>query len=427
MEIFDELVNKLSNPELTSNLAEVSTGFLLAFFIALFLTPLVSRFARAIGVVDMPKEKRGKNDKTANRRIHEGVLTRLGGLSTAIAIVISVIALDYLDYFPRGVLLGFLIVVVVGFLDVKYEINARLQLLGQVIAAMFIIVGGNTILGIDIGVTNLDFNWYSDLVFEFGNYTYNFIFPADIITLLWIVGMINAINWVGGIDGLNGSVSGIAAFTMLLIVLDKENPDIALAAMIGIYLGGLLGMLPYNWYPQKMMPGSIGDYLNGYLLAVFAIFSSTRWLATFTILGLPLIDALLVIWIRFRQHPETRKNPLKILSISDKNHLHHRLLAAGYSKKMVVLIEIAMMLVLCTIAFWFSGIEREYFAAFASASLIVVAFAIIAFLVKRNQRKVNLKLITQDKKPEVLKDATVNIITDPDSKPEEDDYERFIY
>lgn len=425
--MLDALINKISNPALQNNLLEVSSGFLVAFVIAFFLTPLVSRFAQRIGAVDMPKNKRKKSDKTAFRRIHEGELTILGGLSMAIAIMIAVLAFDILDYFPKGAVLGFLLVTIIGLLDSLFELNAKLQLLGQVIAAMLLIIGGNTILGIDFGFFSLNFNWYSDLVFSFGSYAYNFIFPADIITLIWIVGMINAINWVGGIDGLNGSVSGLAGFTMLLIVLDRNNPDIILATLIAIYLGGLLGVLPFNWYPQKMMYGSIGDYLNGYLLAVFAIYSSSRWLATIVILGLPLIDALFVISVRFKTHPEVRTNPLKILSISDKNHLHHRLLAAGYSKKMVVLIEISMMLVLCTIAFWFSGLEREYFAAFASVALIILSFTIISFLIKRHQKVENIKLLSGDKVEEEPKEVKVNIITQDSTEPTEDEYERFIY
>lgn len=427
--MFEQLYDKITNPVLIENLSEVSLGFIAAFLLALFLAPLSDRLAHVIGAVDLPKNMRGADDVTANRRIHEGIQTRLGGLASAFAIVIAVVVLGYMDFIPRGVAVGFIIVVGIGLLDSIYDLDSRLQLLGQAIAAFILVFAGNTILQVDVGFFLIDLNWYSDLIFEVAGYSYNFIFPADIITIIWIVGMINAINWVGGIDGLNGSISSLAGLTFLLIVLDRANPDIALAALIAIYLGAILGVLPFNWYPQKMMYGSIGDYLNGYLLAVFAIFSSTRWVATIIILGLPLLDALLVIATRFRDHPEVRKNPLKILSVSDKNHLHHRLLASGYSKKMVVLIEIAMMFVLCTIAFWFSGIEREYFAMFAAITLIIIAFTVIAFLRKRNQRETTIRLLTEDTSPVIQKEAVVNIITDQEEKKgkEDEDYERFIY
>ncbi|GIW58749.1 MAG: undecaprenyl-phosphate alpha-N-acetylglucosaminyl 1-phosphate transferase [Candidatus Dojkabacteria bacterium] len=426
IELLEIFYNKITNPQLIQNLTRVSEGFLVAFLVAFVISPLIDRIAHKIGAVDKPKSLRDPSDKTASRRIHEGIISNLGGLGTALAIILAILILGESGYITKGIALGFTIVVVFGLIDTLWEMSAKFQLFGQFLVAFILVFAGNTIKEVDFGFWVINLNWYSDLVFNIAGYTYNFIFPADLITMVWVIGLMNAINWVGGVDGLNGAVSSLAGFTFLLIVLDRNNPDIALASLIAIYVGGTLGVLPYNWYPQKMMYGSIGDYLNGYLLAVFAIFSSTKWVATIIILGLPILDALLVVALRFKEHKEVRRNPLKILSISDKNHLHHRLLASGYSKKMVVLIEVMMMMILCTIAFWFSGVEREYFAMFASLTLIVVAFTVVAFLKKRNDVRNKLHLLTQKEDPLLNKEVQVNIITDVDSE-DSDEEEKFIY
>jgi UDP-GlcNAc:undecaprenyl-phosphate GlcNAc-1-phosphate transferase len=404
----------------------VSEGFLLAFAVAFLISPLIDRLAHKLGAVDLPGSLRSPRDKTAYRRIHEGIISNLGGLGTAIAIVFAVYILGEFSYVSKGIALGFIIVVVFGLIDTLWEMSAKFQLIGQILAAFILVFAGNTIKVVDLGIVVLDFNWYSDLVFNIGQYTYNFIFPADIITVIWIVGLMNAINWVGGVDGLNGSISSLAGLTFLLIVLDRENPDIALASLIAIYVGATLGVLPFNWYPQKMMYGSIGDYLNGYLLAIFAIFSSTKWIASIIILGLPILDAFLVVAIRFKEHKEVRKNPFKILNISDKNHLHHRLLASVYSKKMVVLIESSIMFILCLIAFSFSDIEKEYLVMFGAITFLVLIFTFISFLKKRNELKKKLNILTSmGEQEKQSKEVEINVITE--GVENKDEEEKFIY
>lgn len=425
MDFFEKLENKFTNEVLIDNLSEVSIAFVIAFAVAFLAAPLVARLAVRFGVIDKPASLRKKTDKTAGRRIHTTTVPRSGGFAMFLAIFIGLIFTDTLEFLPRGVILGAFIIMFIGFLDDRFEIDGKFIFIGQILAAFAIVIGGNTILNLDVGFYNFDFNWYSDLVLYFGDYTYNFIFPADIITILWIVGLINAVNWVGGVDALNGTVSSIATFTMLLIVLNSDNPNITLATLIAIHLGSILGVLPYNYNPMKLMYGSIGDFLNGYMLAVFAIFGSAKWAVTITILGMPIIDAILVVLMRLRDHPEARHNPLKLLSISDKNHLHHRLLAAGYSVKTVVLIEMTIMFVLCTLAFWFSDLEQEYFAAFAGFTIILICFTVIFFLKKRGEKNARLleeKLKMEEKQPK--KEAIVEVIIDDEEKK---DYERYIY
>ncbi len=420
MEILDTIYTKFTNPVLIENLSKVSLAFLLAFVITVLLVPITSRIAFKVNAVDLPAKLRKKADKTAGRRIHDKIIPKLPGIAMLVAILISLYATDSGSILPRGIILGMILITAVGALDDIFNVNGRVLLLGQVVVASSLIISGNTILNIDLGFVNLDLNWYSDLVFQVSRFSYNFIFPADIITILWIVGLINAVNWVDGADGVLGSVGIVSGLAMLMIVLNRDNPNIALATIIAVYTGSVLGVLPFNYNPAKVFYASTGSYLIGYMLAVFAVFGSARWTATIIILGLPILDALLVVLIRLKENKEARRNPLMLLSISDKNHLHHRLLASGYPVKMVMLIELSLMMILGVVAFAFSDIEGEYFATFAGIALIVVAFTVISFLKKRRSKRKARK--DSDFPPG--KEPVVNVLIDENSS---EDYEKFIY
>lgn len=408
------------NKYLIENLSNLASAFVLAATVSFLVTPLVARLAKKVGAIDKPASQRRKGDATAVRRIHLIPTPKLGGLAMVVAIVIGLIVTNSFGFIPRGIVFGAIIVIILGILDDIFELDGKVQLALQFFAAAIVVLTGTSITGIHFLGNQINFNAFSALVEVLG-FTYNFIFPADLITILWIVGLINVINWVGGVDALNGSVSSIAAFTMLLFAITSGN--IPLAIILAIHLGSIQGVLPYNYNPAKIYYGSVGDYLNGYLLAVFAILGSTRWTATLILLGMPIIDGLLVFMIRFREHPELLKQPWKVLNISDNNHLHHRLLAAGYSKKTVNLIETAIMSVLCAIAIVMSDIRQDVMAFIVSITILFVIFAVIFFLKKRNEKQESfVRVITQPDEEEPQKETVITVIDDP-----EDEEKKFVY
>ncbi len=415
-------MNILQNQYLIQNLTQISNALILAFVISFLLTPLVGRLANYIGAIDLPASMRRKSERGYSTRLKEEPTPRPGGLAMLISIFLSLIITNTLSSVPKGVILGILIVATVGLIDDKFNLSGRLQLLGQFIAASAVVASGISITGIHILNAQINFNWFNALV-QLGQYNVNIVLPADIITILWILGMINAINWVGGIDGLNPSVSGIALLTMLLFAVASGN--IPLAIFVAIHLGSLMGIFPYNYNPSKIFPGSTGDFINGFLLAMFAILGSTRWTATLVVLGMPIIDAILVVIIRLRDNKEVRKNPLKILSISDTNHLHHRLLAAGYSRKTVMVIEMAIMAALCSVAIFFSDIRQDITVMAIGLSLIFIIFSLIAFLKKRNEKNMRLARIARKEAglDENIEKAEINVIY----KDQEKEDEKFIY
>lgn len=410
-----------TNPYIINNLSLVLGFAFMSFIIAFLLTPLMGKLALKVGAVDLPAWLRSKGERGITTRIHEYVYPKLGGLAVITAVLVTLLFNNSFISVGKGVVLGIIIIAVIGYLDDRYELNSKLQLLGQVLAAAAVVASGISITSINFLSTQLNFDLFSTII-RFAGFTYNFVFPADILTILWIVGLINVINWVGGVDALNGSVTSVALFTLMLINL--ANGNIALAGLIAIHLGAVLGVLPFNYPPGKIMYGSAGDFLNGFLLAVFAILGSTKWTASMIILAMPIIDGLLVVYMRFKTNPHLLKSPLKILQISDKNHLHHRLIDAGYSKKTVTLIETTMMIIVCSIALIFSNLRTDALAFILGIAFIFVSFAVVFVLKKRGQRKSRADEILEEMKVQDIPEKEIVIQT---IKAEEKEDEKFWY
>lgn len=411
------------------NLTTMFSAFFLAFIITFLLTPWFARLAHTIGAVDLPVSKRKITEKNFSSRMNEGLKPRLGGLSVFIAVLIAIMVFAEDLVIGTGIIAGLFVVTFIGFLDDKYEISGKIQLLFQLLAGVLIVISGTSIPeNISFLGTELDLNMFTEQV-SIGDFSYLFIFPSHILTILWIVGIINVINWIGGVDGLNISVSSIIGFTIMLFALSVSN--IPLAIFIAIFLGANMGLLPYNYNPSRIIPGTISEYINGFLLAVFALMGSTGWTVTAVIFALPVVDAMLVVFLRLRSHPEILKNPLKILSISDTNHLHHRLMSAGYSRKAVMYIEIAIISIICTIALSF-GLnfgdddfsDKVSIAFMLTMTFLVSSFAVIYALMQRDKRRRRVQIITEvDEAP--VKEAIVKVIIEDEE--EDEDYEKFVY
>lgn len=413
-------MNIFQNQYLIQNLTSLLVAGLISFTVAFLLTPWIGRLARAIGAVDLPQSLRSKTERSLNTRIGNKVaIPRLGGVAMFVAIIVGLLITGNLAFLPKGVVLGALIILILGILDDTFELDGKVQLLGQALAAGVVIFTGTSITEINLLGHTLSFNLFSATIDVLG-YVYNFIFPADIITLLWILGLMNVINWVGGVDGLTGSISTIAAATMLLFVVAAGN--IPLAIIIAIHIGAIQGVFPFNYNPAKIYYG-VGDYLNGYLLAIFAILSGTRWTATIILLGMPIIDGLLVVYMRIKANPKLIKKPWEILQIGDTSHLHHRLIAVGYSRKTVLMIEVAIMLVLCSIAIYFSNIRDDVSTFAIGLIAIFVIFAIVNFLKRKNEKKVqeeeSLNQKLKEEEEGIVKGEVVTVYQD---NPEEEKF-----
>ena len=290
--------------------------FFLALLISFISTPLVRKLAFKIGAVDIPKD---------DRRIHKEPMPLIGGL----AIFFSVIAVT-LIFLPLNreivsILIGGTIIVIGGVIDDLRELNPKTKFVFQIIAGLIIIYGG---VKVDF-VTN-PFTKDSSLI-----YLHWLSIP---ITLFWIVGITNTLNFIDGLDGLSAGVAMISSIT-LMIVAGKfgYTSVIILSASIA---GACLGFLPFNFNPAKIFMGDTGALFLGFMLAAITIEGVMKSVATIAIvapiliLSGPIFDTTFAIFRRLL-------NGQSIAS-ADKGHLHHRLLNKGYSQKKSVLILYAM-------------------------------------------------------------------------------------
>ncbi len=295
-----------------------------ALILTFLATPLVIKLAKKWGIIDDPAKSRHP------KVIHTYPVPRGGGLAIFLSVAICSLAFLPFDKHLVGILLGALIITIVGILDDKYNTNPYLRLVFQFIAAGMPIAAG---IGISFisnptgGIIDLS---YPRINFElFGDQKSIWVL-SDAFALLWIVTLMNFLNMgAKGVDGQLPGVSAIAAITIALLSFRfsadiTQWPVIVLAV---ITASAFLGFLPWNFYPQKIMPGFSGSNLAGYLLGVLSILSTTKVGTLLVVLGVPMVDSGYTIARRIL----SGKSPVW----GDRGHLHHKLLDSGLSKRQV--------------------------------------------------------------------------------------------
>ena len=306
--------------------------WILAALISFAVTPLVIKFAKKLGIIDYPKK--------LAKVIHTVPTPRGGGIPVFAALVICSLIFLPFDKQLIGILSGALILVVMGYLDDKYDLNPYLRLFLGFVAAAAPIAAGIGIAFISNPLGGIIDLSHPQLVINFFG-THSIWILSDLFALFWITFLMNIVNMgAKGVDGQMSGVTVIAALTIAFLSLRfsadiTQWPVIILAA---ITAGAYMGFLPWHIYPQKIMPGYGGSTLAGYLLAILSILSTTKVGALVVVLGVPLIDTGYTIIRRVL----TGKSPVW----GDRGHLHHRLLDAGFSKNQVALFYWAITAVL---------------------------------------------------------------------------------
>lgn len=282
---------------------------ILCFIASVLITPFVKKFAIAIGATDKPNA----------RKVHQTIMPRLGGLAIYISFMIGFLILRPTDSDVSAlpIIIGSFIIIITGALDDRFQLSAKVKLIGQLLAAGVIVLGG-----IQLQFINIPF------IDEQLNFGY-FSIP---LTILWIVGITNAINLIDGLDGLAAGVSSIALITISVMAILMGNVFVASIGLI--LLGSTLGFLVYNFHPAKIFMGDTGALFLGFMISVLALLGFKNitifsLIVPIIILGVPISDTFFAIIRRF-----VNKQPL---TAPDKSHLHHCLLNLGYSHRQTVL------------------------------------------------------------------------------------------
>ncbi|MDF2839305.1 MAG: tagO [Clostridia bacterium] len=294
---------------------KIYIAFLIAVSVAYLSTPFVIKLANRVGAIDVPKD---------SRRVHTVPIPRLGGIAIFIGFMVAVLTTVKMDTRLISVLAGAVIIVTMGYFDDIKPLSAKVKLLVQIVAAVFVMYGGVLV----VRVTNPMHLIFGDArqSIELGMWAYP-------LTMVWIVGVTNAINLIDGLDGLAAGISTISALTLAAVA--SFTGDLYIVTLAAILAGSTIGFLPYNFNPAKIFMGDTGSLLLGYMLAVISIMGVLKSAAALSILipifaiGLPIFDTLMAI-IR-------RGLSGKSFMEADKGHLHHKLLDIGLSQKQAVL------------------------------------------------------------------------------------------
>ena len=284
-----------------------------AVAISFLSTPLVKTLAYKVGAIDVPKD---------NRRMHKVPIPRLGGLAIFLAFLLSALIFADIDRQLQGILLGAVIIVVLGALDDVLALKALPKLIVQIIAAGVAVYHGCVIQF--ISNPNV-----------FSNATYlNLGWLSVPITIIWIVAITNAVNFIDGLDGLAVGVSSISAAALIVIALMVAETNIAI--ILCALFGACLGFLPDNMNPAKIFMGDSGSTFLGYILAtlsitgLFKMYAIISFAVPFLILGLPIFD----ICFAFLRRIAHGQSPMQ----ADRGHVHHRLIDMGFTQKQAVAI-----------------------------------------------------------------------------------------
>lgn len=284
-----------------------------AALISFGMTPLVRNLAIRVGAVDVPKD---------NRRMHKVPIPRLGGLAIAVAFLLAVLIFAEVDRQIQGILLGAVMIVIIGVLDDIMTLKALPKFIVQILAACVVVFHGVKIQYISNPILTSS-TPYLDLGIMSGP-----------ITVIWIVAITNAVNFIDGLDGLAVGVSAISSASLSVIALLVAENNVALVMMI--LLGACLGFIPYNTNPAKIFMGDTGSAFLGFILAtmsiqgMFKLYAIISFAVPFLILGIPIFDICFAILRRLAKG----QNPMK----ADRGHIHHRLIDMGFSQKQAVAI-----------------------------------------------------------------------------------------
>lgn len=287
--------------------------FVVAFILSFLSTPVVIKLYRRLGMVDTPNPKK-------QMTTHERPVPRGGGIPIFFSVFLTVLFFVKLDQHMIGILAGALVLTIIGIIDDRYDVNPYPRLLLLFLAAGIVVASGVGIPFLNVpflGIVQLNEPTFS---FWLLGQTRNIWIVADLFALVWIVSLSNFVNWSKGLDGQLPGIVVIAAFTIGLLSL-RYSADMSQWPVIILSLitaGAYLGFLPWNFYPQKIMPGYGGGTLAGYFLAVMSILSTAKVGTLFVVLGIPLIDAGYTIVRRLI----SGKSPVW----GDRGHLHHHLL-----------------------------------------------------------------------------------------------------
>jgi UDP-GlcNAc:undecaprenyl-phosphate GlcNAc-1-phosphate transferase len=316
-----------------------------------------------------------KRKRSHPAHTHKGIIPRAGGIPIYIALLVTTLIFLPLNKIVIGILIANFLLLIVGLADDYYDVSPYLRFIANLAISALVVLFG---LGIPYisnpfgGAIRLDeFVFTIDL---FGTHTV--LVLANILSVLWLTWIMNMVNWSKGVDGqLPGFVAICALFLGLLsqrfTAHDISAQTVTLLSFI--VAGAYLGFLPFNFYPQRIMPGYGGGAIAGFLLGILSILTFGKIGTAVLILSVPMIDAFYTMLRRIKN----KKSPFH----ADWGHFHHKLMEIGWGKRRIAVFYWIISLLLGMASLVFEGIEK--FLAFITVGIFLIIFIIVIEQTKR--------------------------------------------
>ena len=330
---------------MTATSIELWGPLLVAFVVAAAVTPAAIKIAPKIGAMDIPKDE---------RRMHKKPMPRFGGIAIYLGIMAALAVFALKDKGITSVMTGCTLIYMLGLIDDLKELKPLVKLCGQIVCATVVYIMGVRIEFIT--------NYFGPGNMAFGDVA------CFIITVLWLIAITNAVNLIDGLDGLAAGIAAISALCIgyVAYIHGQYVPTLAMMAIAG----AALGFLPYNFNPAKIFMGDSGSELLGFSIAAVSILGTVKSATIVVViipalvLGLPIFDTVMAIFRRLAKHQS--------IGTADKEHLHHRIMKAGFGQKRAVMILYCISGIMGIVAVLYSrGLTVEYLGLTAVAIMLI--------------------------------------------------------
>jgi len=306
--------------------ANLVLGFLCAFFSSLLFSSLIRSLCLKYNFAMHPPRPRD---------LHHQPIPRLGGVALFLSFTLSTLLFFRATELPTksliALLLGALLIVLIMAIDDIFGLSPWIKLAGQFLVALLPVF-----LGVQLAFIRIPFYRYWDLLgkafsFNLGGASLEIFLWSTVVIVLWLVLLMNAMNFLDGVDGLATSIGALSAITIGFLSFSKIVGQRDVGNLSFLLVGTALGFLPLNWHRAKIFLGDSGAMFLGYTLGLLSVISGSKIATLGLVMGLAILDALLVVFTRIF----AGKNPF---TQPGQDHLHHRLIKAGFNVPFVVII-----------------------------------------------------------------------------------------
>ena len=335
------------------------TSFLISFILTIPTIKLAEKFK-----ITTDTKKRSHPAHT-----HKGIIPRGGGIPIFLAFLITSLIFVEINKIVFGILLASSFLILIGLLDDIYDISAYYRFIANLLIS-------GIVIGFGLGIPFISNPLGEPIRLDQFQFAFNFygvhriLVWGDLIALIWLTWTTNMINWSKGVDGQLPGFVAIAAIFLGLLSQRFTGHDITtqtVALLSFITAGAFLGFLPFNYYPQKIMPGYGGGSFAGFILGILAILSFGKIGTALLILAIPSIDAVYSILRRIKN----KKSPFR----ADWGHFHHKLLEIGWGRRRIAIFYWIITFILGIASIYLKGVEK--LIAFIMVGVVLLSFIFI--------------------------------------------------